>query len=266
MFYWINDLFVYGIKRMAMCCVFLVILIALLCGNTTKAFSLLSDFSLHKVKLRNDDSSPYCYAATVDPTKSSISENKVRYNFLATQVWPSARQAAFFLEQYVDRTWKVCELGCGPALPSITLANLGLKQVIASDLDKVALEMIEKAAEEQGYENLFTEQIDLTEVPTDELLNRIDADLYVMSDVFENNAVATGAAYFTQRLLEHGAKVWIFAQSDRAQREIYLKELEKIGMSKYGNLQWINQSQTSETLLQDQLVLFDLDELNVVYG
>ncbi|GFH60511.1 hypothetical protein CTEN210_16987 [Chaetoceros tenuissimus] len=134
-----------------MCSIFLVTLIAVLCCNTTEAFSLLSDFSLHKVKLRNDDSSPYCYAATVDPTKSSISENKVRYNFLATQVWPSARQAAFFLEQYVDCNWKVCELGCGPALPSITLANLGIKQVIASDLDKVALEMIEKAAEEQGY-------------------------------------------------------------------------------------------------------------------
>jgi len=224
--------------------------------------SPLAGFSLHKVKLRNDDSSPYCFAATVDPTKEAVD---VKYNFLATQVWPSARQASFALEKYVDRSWRVCEFGCGPALPSLVMASMGLPQVIATDLDMVALDMVEKAAKEQGFDNLVTKRVDLTAAP-ESILAEINADLYIMSDVFENGAVAKGAASYTMKALNSGARVWTFAQSDRAQREIYLKELEKLGAKKYGPVAWEMNDLSSDNISDEMLLLFDLDEVNVSYG
>jgi predicted nicotinamide N-methyase len=224
--------------------------------------SPLTGFSLHKVKLRNNDSSPYCFAATVDPTKEAVD---IKYNFLATQVWPSARQASFVLEKYVDRSWVVCEFGCGPALPSLIMAGLDLPKVIATDLDMVALDMVEKAANEQGFDNLVTMRVDLTAAP-ESILEKVNADLYIMSDVFENGAVAKGAALFTIRALEAGSRVWTFAQSDRAQREVYLRELECLGAEKYGSVTWKLADLSSDNAPDEMLLLFDLDEVNVNYG
>ena len=231
-------------------------------SSTIALVSPLAGFSLHKVKLRNNDSSPYCFAATVDPTKETVD---IKYNFLATQVWPSARQASFVLEKYVDRSWKVCEFGCGPALPSLVMAGLGLPKVFATDLDMVALNMVEKAANEQGFDNLVTKRVDLTAEP-ENILKSINADLYLMSDVFENGAVAQGAALFTIKALEAGSRVWTFAQSDRAQRDIYLKELEILGAEKYGSITWKMADLSSDNVPDEMLLLFDLDEVNVNYG
>ncbi len=234
----------------------------------------LAPFSFHKIYLRNDGSgSPWCYAMTVDPTKSSPIDTPA-YNFLATQVWPSAREASFFLEKYADRSWSVCELGCGPGLPSLVMGTLGFPRVIATDLDKVGLEMVKKAAEEQKLHNIETMQLDLTS--NDNALDEINADLYVMSDVFENGAVAEGAAEITMEVLQSGARVWCFAQSDRAQRDIYCKSLEDKGAHIYGKLEWQicpkntipDEAQKQHFMSEggDRLLLIDLDEVDVNYG
>jgi predicted nicotinamide N-methyase len=217
---------------------------------------------MHKVRLRNTQSSPWCYAATIDPTN----QIKGHFNFLATQVWPSARAASFFLEERVDKSWKVCELGCGPALPSLTIAGLGLEEVIATDIDLVGLDMAKKAAEQQGLTNLSTRCVDLTGCP-DKELQGIDADLFFMSDVFENSAVARGAASFTKKILDSGSRVWTFSQSDRAQRDIYLKELQHLGADGYGRIEWRSiGSISSDLLLRDMLLLIEVDELQVKYN
>ena len=39
----------------------------------------------------------------------------------------------------MDPSWIVCELGCGPGLPSLTAARSGAKRVIATDVDAVAV-------------------------------------------------------------------------------------------------------------------------------
>lgn len=264
-------------------------------GGVNAAFSIPSHLSLHQVHLRNNDpSSSWCYAATVDPTKERVDNELAQessFNFLATQVWPSARSASFFLEQYVDAvrirsinnsiprdnsdgndssSWKICELGCGPGLPSLVIAGLNLPQVhvIATDLDELALVLVNKAAKEQNFLNLVTERVDLTGDPN--IIHKLNADLYVMSDVFENSAVAKGAAEITMKALDHGKRVWTFAQSDRAQREIYLQELEKLGAVKYGLVEWRATedyaNENADHLCMDQLILFDLDELTVNYG
>lgn len=222
-------------------------------------------FSLQKIPLRNNPSSPWCYTARIDPTREAPD---VKYNFLATQVWPSARTAAFFLERNLDTIcdWKVCELGCGPALPSLVMANLGLREVLASDLDEIALEMVKEAAKDQCCDNLSTKCVDLTGDPT--VIDEIGADLYVMSDVFENANVAKGAAGFTMKALQSGAKVWVFAQSDRAQREIYLQELQELEAHEYVHIMdWrkINDME-GELPSNHPLILFDLEEIAVDYG
>ena len=86
-----------------------------------------------------------------------------------------------------------------------------------------------------------------------------DIDLVIFSDVFENDAVATGAAQVTRNFLERGTRVWTFAQSDRVQRDAYLKEL---------NRHWTEESLQFEEGNYDatkKLWLCDLDEITIKY-
>ena len=59
------------------------------------------------------------------------------------------------------------------------------------------------------------------------------ADLYLLADVFESSHVARGAAQLTSQLLlddrrRPPCQVWVFAQSDRAQRDVYLDEMRRL--------------------------------------
>lgn len=206
---------------------------------------------VHKVPLqRNDNDSPYCLVS------STASFNDVKTNFLATQVWPSARLAATSVQKHLDLSWVVCEMGCGPGLPSLTAAKLGACKVIASDVDVFALDLVKEAAITQNLDNIETIQFDLTK--PEALLP--PADLYLLSDVFESGAVARGAARVTDAALTNGARVWVFAQTDRAQREEYLTELNKIRKS---SLSWTAMDDFDES---QALWLCDVNENTVSYG
>jgi predicted nicotinamide N-methyase len=256
-----------------------------------------SNFNFHKVYLRQTapPSSPWCYALTVNPT---LVTDVPKYNFLASQVWPSARVAASICEKYLQNHthWKVCELGCGPALPSLALASIGVRNVVATDIDDLALFMASKAAKEQGIEvvcfresdnendsdeNGQSSKVPLFQIKNVDLtgdvnvLNEINADLYILSDVFETNHVAIGAAKMTKQALESGARVWVFAQSDRAQREVYRLELSKlllgdnyndIDSCAFGDIQWKFVNERDFDSDEDKLLLCDLDEVLVDYG
>mmetsp|Transcript_59062 Transcript_59062/g.144523 ORF Transcript_59062/g.144523 Transcript_59062/m.144523 type:complete len:101 (-) Transcript_59062:1515-1817(-) len=97
-----------------------------------------------------------------------------------------------------------------------------------------------------------------------------DVDLWIMSDVFESKDIACGAAKLTNQILSRrgrsGPTVWVFAQSDRAQREIFLKELRCLleeDSSKSSNLDW---SSLESYKPSNRLWLCDLDETRVDYG
>ncbi|KAL7445855.1 hypothetical protein ACHAXM_010429 [Skeletonema potamos] len=228
-----------------------------------------SQINVVPTPLRRDDSnSPWCYTFSLSPVIIDddviTSTLPTRANFLATQVWPSSRTASTIIEKYVDPSWKVCELGCGPGLPSLTAGRKG-SEVIATDLDECALEMVEAAARDQGYlvdQRFRTQQFDLTSrrniLP--------EADLYVLSDVFESSDVAEGAAFHVQSILsknsDSGSKrrVWVFAQSDRAQRETFLRIMRE---SYDETLQW---TLTTANLMDLELWLCDLDETAVEYN
>ena len=223
--------------------------------SLSRAYSVLG-VPVHCVPLQRDDTnSPYCLAASAT-AGLNLNENGLQINFLATQVWPSARLAAAAVKRYLDPSWVVCELGCGPGLPSLTAAKQRATRVIATDLDAFALQLVEKAAEAQKLVNIETRQFDLTEI--DEQLP--PADLYLLSDVFESTSVALGAAHLTMKALSSGAYVWVFAQTDRAQREVYLEELRKIG---HTNASWTSMD---EYEAGKALWLCDVDEGAVSYG
>jgi predicted nicotinamide N-methyase len=181
-------------------------------------------------------------------------------NFLATQVWPSARTAALTLERYLNPEWTVCEFGCGPGLPSLTAAHAGAAKVYATDLDAFALILVDAAAKEQNLsERVEAMPFDLVDGSHDDIPL---ADLYVFSDVFESATVAKGACRVSATVLQHGARVWVFAQSDRAQREVYLEEMRTVlGDS---SLSW---SPVDEGIPANaSLWLCDIDETAVFYG
>ena len=79
--------------------------------------------------------------------------------------------------------------------------------------------------------------------------------------------VAKGAALITTRLLKenHSSKIWVFAQSDRAQREVYLQELQYLLLAP--SLTWSQSMQPPDILCkEDRLWLCNIDETNVFYG
>lgn len=213
-----------------------------------------SCISLAKASLRfNDPNSPYCYVAS----NSTEVMNSPGANFLATQIWPSARIASDLLAKHFDPSWSLCEFGCGPGLPSITAALLGSPQVIATDKDKLALSLVEKASADQNLTtNLRTMEFDLIE----DAENIPPAKVYLLSDIFQSDAVARGAAKITQAIWEEtDSYIWVLAQSDRAQRETYREVVARA--LNLPDLNW--QSAASEPA---RLWLVDVDELQVRYG
>jgi predicted nicotinamide N-methyase len=195
----------------------------------------------------------------------------VRGNFLATQVWPSARALSLALEHYYLQNDKndevVCEFGCGPGLPSLVAARMGASHVYATDIDELGLQLVEEAASQQNLLDRITVQtLDLIHADGEEVPW---AHLYIMSDVFENTAVAKGAARLSANILARdSAKVWVFAQSDRAPRETYLRELRLLVEDE--TLQWTpyDCQNPSNRILQhgSKLWLCDTEETNVYYG
>lgn len=150
-------------------------------------------------------------------------------------------------------------------MPSLTAAHVGAS-VVATDVDVVALEMVWAAAMEQGFINedkndrrFVTRQFDLTK--QDPLP---EADLYVLSDVFESAKVAEGAAWHVTSLLSgsnSNSRVWVFAQSDRAQRDAFLSSLRE--NLNFEHLEW----QTNHNPTKDARIwLFDLNETDVQYN
>ena len=152
----------------------------------------------------------------------------------------------------------------------MTAASLGCS-VLATDLDEFALDLVQYAAHEQGL-NVKTQRFDLITDSYDENKQAIQCiheclgkkiDLIIFSDVFESADVARGAAHLTNYFLGQGSKVWTFAQSDRAQREAYVSELnELISLEGCDSLSFTDAPYSSKA----SLWLCNLDETKVVYG
>jgi predicted nicotinamide N-methyase len=228
----------------------------------------VSGIRCHRVPLRQkDDNAPFCLAVSSAMDLMNLKDLEGSpVNFLASQVWPSARVAAFALEKYLDPSLfaTICEFGCGPGLPSLAAAKFGAQKVIATDLEPLASQLVERASKEQNLDHVVsTQRFDLTAKINKYIVP--EADLYLFSDVFESKHVAMGAAKVSNFILQNSdtAKIWVFAQSDRACREDFLTAMRKY----LGNdsLQWKSLDQYEPTDAC-RLYLFDLDETSVSYG
>jgi hypothetical protein len=261
---------------------------AITTSTTSSTTTSVANVAVHRVPLyrNHDDSnnldsssssySPYCFAVSNPMTTLPNT------NFLASQVWPSARVAAMALERLITALYNdndnnnnnngfaddatrrssltICEFGCGPGLPSLTAAVVSkqlqqqqqqqdqkknpppiVAKVYATDVDSFALQLVQAAAREQSIMTtdplvvVETRLFDLTRSTSDNVeLQRLPvADLYLFSDVFESSAVARGAAHITCRALfeeeeETSNTVWVFCQSDRAQRQVYVEEMQRL--------------------------------------
>jgi predicted RNA methylase len=136
---------------------------------------------------------------------------------------------------------------------------MGAAEVYATDLDEFALELVKASAEEQGLSDRIRTSIFDLETGAN---NFPLADLYILSDVFESSRVAIGAARVSQCALQLGAHVWVFAQSDRTQREAYRREMQK-GLGESFQLAWSSQLDGPSP---SKLWLCDIDETTVNYG
>lgn len=236
----------------------------------------VSGIKVHRVPHRQQqENSPFCFAASsaLDVMTRSSSQSSEGasspINFLASQVWPSARVAASALEKHMDPAWTVVEFGCGPALPSLMAAKLGAKKVYATDIDEFALELVDHASRAQDLSEIVsTRRIDITQelVFSSSSGNAIPkADLYLFSDIFECRDVAIGAAAASHAILKDlkGARIWVFAQSDRACREDYLKEM-KLYLDD-PDLAWTPLDDYDKNSSSNRIFLFDLDETTVKY-
>jgi hypothetical protein len=239
------------------------------CYQQGEAFSVdlsrtIQGVSVHRTNLLNKPSSPYCFVV------SSIGTLDSSCNFLATQVWPSARLASFEVMKYVAADWKICEFGCGPGLPSLIAASQGCS-VLATDLDEFALDLVRTAAEEQGLD-VQTLRFDLIADSCDDEKRAIKSiherlgdtiDLIIFSDVFESTDVARGAAILTKHFLNQGSRVWAFAQSDRAQRVAFVEKLNELFSLEGGETLSFTDAPYNP---KEALWLCDLDETKVIYG
>jgi len=139
-------------------------------------------------------------------------------------------------------------------------------KVYATDVDRFALQLVRAAARDQDlshllvavpYDLLLVDDVDVDSNGGENESDGVDvppsppprADLYLLSDVFESSDVARGAARVVRRILlspspssskskSNSSKVWVFAQSDRVQREVFLEELKKYCRSRPDSLRW----------------------------
>eukprot|EP00967_Tisochrysis_lutea_P065747 scaffold85563_cov26-Tisochrysis_lutea.AAC.1 len=85
-------------------------------------------------------------AASPDELIQIAIENE-EFDIYSAQVWPSSVAAAtVLLRALAARTGHVCELGCGPALPSLAALAAGAERVVATDWSEYALGLAQHAS------------------------------------------------------------------------------------------------------------------------
>jgi predicted nicotinamide N-methyase len=102
-------------------------------------------------------------------------------------LWRSGVELAHELDAVELRGLRVVELGCGLAIPSIAAARAGA-EVLATDSDAEALELVERNARQNGV-HVETAMVDWTR--PEELVGRGPFDLVLAADVlYERASVA----------------------------------------------------------------------------
>ena len=130
----------------------------------------------------------------------------------AARLWPSAYAATAVLLRRLAGSGasarSVCEIGCGPGLPSLAALAAGARAVTATDWSPLALALVAHAA--RGFQparapRLLTAQLDVfsTDAAASELLR---CDYLVAADMLYDPATAEAVGrHVGQQVFRHGA-------------------------------------------------------------
>jgi len=120
-------------------------------------------------------------------------------------VWPGAKSLARYILSNKDlvRGKRVLDLGCGSGVVSIAALKAGAMNVVANDIDPIALHIAQKdfSANDVSPE---IEQSNLLEKPTEKIF-----DLIFVVDMFYERSKSSPMLSLLQRFIRDGAEVII---------------------------------------------------------
>jgi predicted nicotinamide N-methyase len=139
----------------------------------------------------------------------------------STVLWRSGLALARELDGIELRGLRVVELGCGLGVPSLVAARAGA-DVLATDADDEALEIVERNARENG---LSLETACVEWATADELVARGPFDLVLAADVLYERASVAPLLSLLPRL---GGEVWL-ADPGRPTTSLFLEHERATG-------------------------------------
>jgi predicted nicotinamide N-methyase len=119
-------------------------------------------------------------------------------------VWPGAVVLARYLrDQPMVVGKKILDLGCGGAVAGISAARSGAREVIANDIDPIAVAVAKRNARANGV-NLRFDTNDLTK-----LRGFVVPDVVLAADLFYEKSSSGRLLRFLQNVRRYGARVLI---------------------------------------------------------
>ena len=153
-------------------------------------------------------------AARVDDVLDAVTEEDHVY---AARLWPSSFVAARTLLRHLatEREAVVCEIGCGPGLPSLAALAAGARSVIAVDMSPLALSLVSHAA--RSYQpsrapRLTTVQRDLLQQDGEAL---ISCDYLVAADLLYDIPTAQAVGRYVGWHVRRNGATAIIAEPGR---------------------------------------------------
>lgn len=126
------------------------------------------------------------------------------FDVYSAQIWPSSVAAtAVLLRALAARNGRVCELGCGPGLPSLAALAAGSRSVVATDWSDFALAIVKHASSLQPdlQSSLSTARVNVFD-PESPLPR---ADYYVAADMLYDEKLASALGRRLAPALQAGA-------------------------------------------------------------
>lgn len=142
-------------------------------------------------------------------------------------LWPSAFAIAKEIQQLCGSSGlpaSTLELGAGTGLCSLVCAKMGIKSVLATDIEQLSLQLVQLAAEMQGFEGISTGAFDVC----DSALELPPADLVFASDLMYSNEVARSLGRRCMEAKARGSRVLV-GDPGRPGRGAFLEGLQESG-------------------------------------
>ena len=139
-----------------------------------------------------------------------------------SRIWPSAVAMALHLEKnpQLVRDRKVLELAAGLGLPSLYAATFA-NEVVCSDYNEEATDVIRRSAELNGFTNLHSAVIDWNLLPPG-----FDPDIVLLSDVNYEPSSFSALSEMVSNFLGHG-KTILLTSPQRLMAKTFIESVSR---------------------------------------